>query len=82
MTWRSHQVFRRIRYISTHSGKKKSVKLPLEWSKWAAIHDMMALAKDGIEVRNLLRVKPPLVEPAQPIYEQEIPGETEAQRKN
>ena len=46
MTWRSHQVFRRIRYISTHSGKKKSVKLPLEWSKWAAIHDMMALAKD------------------------------------
>ena len=43
---------------------------------------MAVFAKDGIEVRNLLRTKPPLVEPSEPIYEFEITGETEAQRKN
>ena len=39
-------------------------------------------AKDGIEVRNLLRARPQLVEPSAPVYEVEITGETEAQKKN
>ena len=43
---------------------------------------MAVFEKDGIEVRNLLRAKPALVEPAEPIYEHEITGETEAQKKN
>ena len=32
--------------------------------------------------RNLLRARPALTEPAEPIYELEITGETDAQRKN
>ena len=32
--------------------------------------------------RNLLRARPTLVEPSEPVYEVEITGETEAQRKN
>ena len=43
---------------------------------------MAVFAKDGIEVRNLQRKRPPLVEPTEPIYEVEIKGETDAQRKN
>ena len=43
---------------------------------------MAVFAKDGIEVRNLERNKNPLVEPTEPIYEVEINGETDAQRKN
>ena len=43
---------------------------------------MAVFAKDGIEIRNLLRARPTLVEPAEPVYELEITGETEAQRKN
>ena len=43
---------------------------------------MAKFAKDGIEVRNLLRARPHLVEPSEPVYEVEITGETEAQRKN
>ena len=43
---------------------------------------MAVFAKDGIEVRNLLRARPPLVEPSEPVYEVEITGETEAQKKN
>ena len=39
-------------------------------------------AKDGIEIRNLLRARPQLVEPSEPVYEVEITGETEAKRKN
>ena len=39
-------------------------------------------AKDGIEVRDLQRNRPPLVEPTEPINEVEINGETDAQRKN
>ena len=42
---------------------------------------MAVFAKDGIEVRNLLRTKPPLVETTEPIYEVEITSETEAQKK-
>ena len=37
---------------------------------------------DGIEVRNLLRARPPLVEPSEPVYEIEITGESEAHKKN
>ena len=62
--------------------EKASAEIPLEWSKGAAIFEMAVLAKDGIEVRNLLRNKPQLVEPAEPIYEVEITGETKAQREN
>ena len=43
---------------------------------------MAIFAKDGIEVRNLLRARPTLVEPSEPVYDVEITGETEAQRKN
>ena len=42
---------------------------------------MAVFAKDGIEIRNLQRNKPPLVEPTEPVYEVEITGETEAQKK-
>ena len=38
------------------------------------------LAKDGIQVRNLLRDKPELVDPPEPILEVEIPEETDAQK--
>ena len=62
--------------------EKASAEPPLEWSRWAAILEMAVFAKDGVEVRNLLRAKPPLVEPLEPIYKVEITGETKAQRKN
>ena len=62
--------------------KKASAEPPLEWYKWAAIMEMAIFAKDGIEVRNLLRARPHLIEPAEPVYELEMTGETEAQRKN
>ena len=55
---------------------------PLEWTKWAAILEMAVFAKDGIEIKNLLRARPTLVEPAEPVYEIKITGETDAQRKN
>ena len=47
--------------------EKTSAEPPVEWSKWAAIVEMAVFAKDGVEVRNLLRAKPPLVEPPEPI---------------
>ena len=62
--------------------ERASAESPLEWSKWAAILEMAVFAKDGIEIRNLLRARPTLVEPAEPVYELEITGETEAQRIN
>ena len=62
--------------------EKASVEPPLGWSKGAAIIEMAIIVKDGIEVRNLLRARPALVEPPEPVYEVEITGETEAQRKN
>ena len=43
---------------------------------------MAVFAKDGIEIRNLLRACTTLVEPAEPVNEVEITGETDAQRKN
>ena len=62
--------------------EKASAEPLLEWSKWAAILEMAVFAKHGIEIRSLLRAKPPLVESSEPIYELEVTGETEAQRKN
>ena len=62
--------------------ERASAEPPLEWSKWAAILEMAVFAKDWIEIRNLLRARPTLVEPAKFVYELEIQGETEAQRKN
>ena len=47
--------------------EKAYVEPPLEWSKWTAILEMAVFAKDGIEVRNLLRARPPLVEPSEPV---------------
>ena len=43
---------------------------------------MAVFARDDIEIRNLLRTRPTLVKPAEPVYEVEITRETEAQRKN
>ena len=62
--------------------ERASAEPPLEWTKWAAILEMAVFAKDGIEIRNILRTRPQLVEPSEPVYEVEITGETEAQRKN
>ena len=47
--------------------EKASVEPPLEWSKWAAILELAVFAKDGIEIRNLLRASPLLVEPNEEI---------------
>ena len=44
--------------------------------------EMAIFEKDGIELRNLLIARPALVEPPEPVYEVEITGETEAQKKN
>ena len=62
--------------------EKASAEPPLKWSKWAAIMEMAIFAKDGIDVRNLLRARLTLVEPAELVFELEITRETEAQRKN
>ena len=37
---------------------------------------------DGIEMQNLLTARPTLVEPSEPVYEVEITGETEEQKKD
>ena len=44
--------------------------------------EMIVFAKDGIEVKVLPRTKPPMLEPIEPIYEAEITGESEAQKRN
>ena len=62
--------------------ERASPEPPLEWTKWAAILEMAVFAKDGIEIRNLLRARPKLVEPVKPAYEVQITGETDAHRKN
>ena len=62
--------------------EKASAEPTLEWSQWTAIFEMTVFAKDGIEVRNLQKNKPGLVEPTEPMYEVEITGETEDQKKN
>ena len=43
--------------------ERASAEPPLELTKWAAILEMAVFAKDGIEIRNLLRARPTLVEP-------------------
>ena len=48
--------------------EKASVEPPLEWTKWAAILEMVVFAKEEIEVRNLLRARRPLVENLQNLY--------------
>ena len=62
--------------------ERASAEPPLEWTKWAAIMEMAVFAKDEIKIRNLLRPKPSLTDPVEPVYEIEIQGETDAQRKN
>ena len=62
--------------------ERASAEPPLEWTKWAAIMEMAVFAQDGIKIRNLLRPKPSLTDPVEPVYEIEIQGETDAQRKN
>ena len=62
--------------------ERASAEPPLEWTKWAALLEMAVFAEDGIEIRNLLRARPQLVEPSEPVHEVEITAETEAQRKN
>ena len=56
-----------------------SVEPPLECSKWAAMMEMAEFAKDGVEVKILLGVKPPNIELT---YKVEINGETEAQKRD
>ena len=68
MTWRSQQDTQKSNEYQPILAKA-SCEPPLEWSKWAAIFDMAVFAKDGIEVRNLQRNRPPLVEPTERIYE-------------
>ena len=62
--------------------ERASAEPPLEWTKWAAILEMAVFAKDGIEIQNLLRARPTLVEPAEPVYELEKQSETDAPSKN
>ena len=62
--------------------ERASAEPPLEWTKWAAILEMAVFAKDGIEIRNLLRARPQLVESSEPVYEVKITDETDAQRTN
>ena len=61
--------------------EKASSEPPLEWSKWVALVELAVFAKDG-EIQNLLREKPPITLPTEPILEAEIHGETDAQRRN
>ena len=62
--------------------EKASAEPPLEWNKWVAQVDLAIFAEDGIEIQNLIREKPPITLPTEPILESEIHGETDAQRRN
>ena len=62
--------------------EKASAEPPLEWSKWVALEELAVFAKDGIEIRNLLREKSEVTLPSEPILEVEIQGETDEQRRN
>ena len=57
--------------------QKATAEPPLEWGNRTAMMEMAVLAKDDIEVRTLLRAKPPFIEPTELIFELEITGETE-----
>ena len=82
MTWRSQQDLQKNPLSTNPFWERASAEPPLEWFKWAAIVKMAVFAKDGIELRNLLRDKPEVTLPTEPILEDEIQVETEAQRKN
>ena len=45
--------------------KEEPEEPPLELSKWAAMMKMAVLSIDWIEIRNLLRVKPALIDPTE-----------------
>ena len=82
MTWRSQQDIRKIRRISTRSGRKPQPSQHWNGHNGQRFFEMTVFAKDGIEVRNLQKNKHGLVEPTEPMYEVEITGETEDQKKN
>ena len=42
---------------------------------------MAAFARDKIELKVLLRTKPPVLKPTEPTYRIEITGETELQKR-
>ena len=63
--------------------EKASAEPPLEWSQWVALVELAVfVAKDGIEIQNLLREKPEITLPVETILEVEIQRETDAQRRN
>ena len=82
MTWRSQQDLQKNPFSIYSFWEKASVEPPLEWIKWSAIVELAIFAKDGIEIQNLLREKPDITLPTEPIFEVEIQGETGAQRRN
>ena len=82
MTWRSQQDMPKNPLNINPFWERASAESPLEWRKWAARLEMAVFAKDGIEIRNLLRAKPQLADPVEPVYEIEIQGKSDAQRKN
>ena len=45
--------------------QKASAEPQLEWRKWVAMMEMAMFARGGIEVRNLIRRKTPVVEPTE-----------------
>ena len=61
--------------------QEETAELPMELTKRIAKIEMAILAKDGIEVRTLRHVKPRAIEPTEPIYELEITGKTEAEKR-
>ena len=56
--------------------ERASAEPPLEWTKWAAILEFAVFAKDGIEIRSILRTRPQLIEPSEPVYEVKITDDT------
>ena len=62
--------------------EKASAEPLLDWNKWVALIELAVFAKDGVEIQNIFREKPPLTLPIEPILETEIHGETDAQLRN
>ena len=56
--------------------EKSSAEPPLEWRKWVAIVELAVFAKDGIEIRNLLREEPEVTLPSEPIRDTGRKGRT------
>ena len=61
--------------------QKATPEPPMEWPKWTVMMEMAVLAKDGKEVRTLLRARPRIKEPTEPIYELEVNNETEIEKR-